>query len=389
MNIPIVVVAYNREKSLERLLNALANANYANYKVDLIISIDKSHNSKVTNLADSFEWIYGEKKIIKHNENLGLRKHILSCGDLVKDYDAIIMLEDDLLVSKSFYLFSQQSVAFYAHDDNIGGISLYNYPVSEFANFRKFTPMLDDSDIFFMNVPSSWGQIWTKKQWESFRLWYEKEEYKNFDYTDIVPMVTLSWSEKSWKKYFHMYTAQHNKQVVYPRFGYSTNMGDMGTHNEIASTAYQTNLMGNFNRNYHFKELSNSECVYDAFMENKKLFHAFDLDKELIVDYYGIKNITDKKDYLLTTRVLNYKILKTWGLSLKPYEQNIIFNISGNDLFLYDLAKDGNKKIKKNSNEINLYKYDLPGIDRQRAIKVGISEYKQAIVRKYNKYFKK
>ena len=51
----IVVVAYDREKALDRLLTSLGNADYEGFiDVPLIISIDKSGNEAVGKLADSF-----------------------------------------------------------------------------------------------------------------------------------------------------------------------------------------------------------------------------------------------------------------------------------------------------------------------------------------------
>ena len=45
---PIVVVAYNRPKSLSRLLKSLSNANYFSNNIDLIISIEKKLGASST-----------------------------------------------------------------------------------------------------------------------------------------------------------------------------------------------------------------------------------------------------------------------------------------------------------------------------------------------------
>lgn len=386
MNIPIIVIAYNRDKSLKRLLNSLASASYKQKKIDLIISIDKTNNHKVYEIADSFNWIYGNKTVIKNTKKLGLREHVLNCGDLVFDYDAIIMLEDDLIVSKSFYNYATQSVDFYKNDDRIGGISLYTYRISEFANQRTFIPMQDSSDVYFMKVPSSWGQIWTKKQWRKFRNWYNEKEYEKNSYKGTIPDVVLNWGESSWKKYFYMYLAQYNKYIVYPRVALSTNMADIGTHHKVeSSTAHQAILMNYFDRDYIFKKLDESICKYDAFMESEYLEKELDLEGDLIVDYYGIKTNFSKAKYLLSTRKLNYKKIKQWSLSLKPYELNILYNISGEDLFLYKLNQNKIQKTEKYTETINLIKYELPGLTREKSIRVAYHEYKSTIKRKIKK----
>lgn len=61
-NIAIVTVAYNRVKSLSRLLNSLLCADIDN--APLIISIDKSNTNEVERYANDFIWPYGEKKLL-------------------------------------------------------------------------------------------------------------------------------------------------------------------------------------------------------------------------------------------------------------------------------------------------------------------------------------
>ena len=102
MNIGIVIPCYNRVDSLNRLLVSLEGANYIGEEVDLIFSIDYSGINNIRYLAESFQWEFGSKKIILHPSNIGLKQNILSCGDLVDEYDAVIVLEDDLYVAKDF-----------------------------------------------------------------------------------------------------------------------------------------------------------------------------------------------------------------------------------------------------------------------------------------------
>ena len=109
----IVVVTYNRPESLKRLLSSLINADYQEQNIPLIISIDyqnSNEHDKVVEIAKSFVWAKGPKLIVNHTENLGLRNHVLKCGDLVYDYGSIIMLEDDIFVSQQFYNYTAQTI---------------------------------------------------------------------------------------------------------------------------------------------------------------------------------------------------------------------------------------------------------------------------------------
>ena len=101
-NIAIVIPCYNRLDTLKVLLDSLLNARY-DRSVELVFSIDYSGNEDIYNLVDEFTWPYGKKNIIRHKENIGLRRNIISCGDLTSEYDAVIVLEDDLIVSPLFF----------------------------------------------------------------------------------------------------------------------------------------------------------------------------------------------------------------------------------------------------------------------------------------------
>jgi hypothetical protein len=169
----IVVVAYNRPKSLERILHSIQQAHFSNNSVPLIISIDKSGSDDVFEVARNFQWKHGVKKIIQHPQNLGLKEHILSCGDLTETYDEIILLEDDLFVSPYFYEYATKALGFYSNEEKIGGISLYSYDMAE-NGFYPFYPVNDNSDVYFVQIAASWGQAWNKKQWGDFRRWFEK-----------------------------------------------------------------------------------------------------------------------------------------------------------------------------------------------------------------------
>ena len=196
MNIGIVIPCYNRVDSLNRLLVSLEGANYLGEEVDLIFSIDYSGINNIRYLAESFQWEFGSKKIILHPSNIGLKQNILSCGDLVDEYDAVIVLEDDLYVAKDFYNYAKQAAYYYLNNDNIAGISLFSYKYTEIG-FYQFYPFQDNYDTFFIQWPSSWGQLWTKRQWHSFRSWLSLN--KSLEDINIPASVKL-WTH-SWKKF--------------------------------------------------------------------------------------------------------------------------------------------------------------------------------------------
>ena len=269
INPAIIVVAYNRPKSLFRLLQSIKNASYKTKNIPLIISIDSKNsilNEEVVSIAENFIWEYGEKQIVRNQASLGLKKHILLCGDFTKVYNSVIILEDDLIVSPSFYCFAKEASQFYYNSKSIAGISLYSYEYEELGWFR-FYPKKTGADNFFMQWPSSWGQLWTNKQWSSFRTWYSLE--KDIDKINI-PNQVKKW-QHSWKKYFIAYLVDTEKYFVYPYNSYTTLMDSGGVHFNKNTRQNPVNLISTAcNLSYNFTKIENNEVKYDVFFQPKK-----------------------------------------------------------------------------------------------------------------------
>ena len=327
----IVVVAYNRYKSLLRLLTSVKNSDYPN-DVKLIISIDQGKNEDVQELAKSFDWPYGEKEIICHKENLGVKNHIFFCGDLTDKYGSIILLEDDLLVSPMFFIYAEKALNYYGDHQRIAGISLYRISKNPWLNL-PFIPITDDSDVFFLQMPESWGQVWTKNQWKAFRDWIKNNELRINELA--LPQQILSWKDTAWSKIFIEYMIRTDKYFVYPRESLTTNFGIAGAHFKRKNTNWQVPLQ-RFKKIYQFKDLSSSISVYDVYFELlpsrftqfTDIFESYDFT----VDLYGLKQITDiKTEYVLTSKK-NTNFIFGFGMELKPLEANIFSQFEGNDL---------------------------------------------------------
>lgn len=355
----IVVIAYNRPKSLERLLLSISNARYPTENITLIISIDKSDSNKVENVAKEFKWKYGEKRIITLNKNVGLRDHVLRCGDLSFDYNTIIMLEDDLYVSPYYYMYAMETLTYYNNDDNIAGVSLYNQMINETAN-RPFNPIDDGGDIYFIQMVSSWGQAWTSKQWFDFREWYKK--FSNYEAAIRLPDNINNWPKTSWKKEFVKYIVANNKYFVYPRSSLTTNFGDSGTHHKKDTFIWQVPLLLDEIK-YKLVNFEDSIVKYDVFLEilpstlkNKNIFIK---DFTFEVDLYGTKNIENiVSKYLITSKPVEKPIL-SFGRSLKPHDANIVTNNHGDYFSLVktiDVIKQTELSIER---EEKNYEYDI------------------------------
>jgi hypothetical protein len=334
MNHPVIVlIAYNRPEALSRLLGSVLMADYSQFKdVSLIISIDGGgdRNEEVCKVADQVTWQHGKKQIIRHSENLGLRKHVISCGDLSGEYGSVIILEEDIYVSRNYYDYATKAINFYAEDEKIAGISLYSYSYFESAGI-PFSYLFDGNDVCFMQVPSSWGEVWTKKQWSNFKNYYaQKPEIKE---EDKLPEKVKTWPESSWKKYFYKYMVEKDLFFVYPLVAFSTNFGDVGTHylSQTQSCQVELECFPNL-EGYKFVSFSSSNNKYDAYFEllaSSLIAFGVDIDEDSCVDLMGYKplNLFDNK-YTLSTKKCN-KLIDGYEFAMIPLAMNVIHKIKG------------------------------------------------------------
>lgn len=351
----VVVAAYDRVNSLKRLLKSLDVAYYPDKNVILIISIDKGTNKEVELAARAYDWKHGEKRISIHNTHLGLKKHILHCGELSQQFGSIILLEDDLYVSKHYYQYACDALSFYRNNEEISGISLYSHSFNETA-LLKFLPLNDGYDTFFMQIPSSWGQVFSKWQWHSFKKWYKKTEAQGFSF-DSLPGNVSKWPETSWKKIFYSYLIDTERFFVYPRIALSTNFGDVGENYIFRTNHLQVPLLLG-KKEFYFADFTTSLCKYDGWCELlKDSFIALQptlAEYNFEVDLYGTKVLsTVKSEKILTTKQCELYI-RRFSMSLKPHEMNVIENIEGDDIFLTDTA---NCTDTKNSQTLFNLKY--------------------------------
>lgn len=356
-NYALVVIGYDRVPGMMRLLDSLERAYYGEEKVTLIISLDNCGNSVPEEAARAFSWSHGEKIVRTFPERQGLRTHILSCGDYLETYDAIAVFEDDLVVSPAFYDFMKQAVVIYQNHPEIAGISLYSHKINVNRNL-PFVPQPDAYDNYFMQFAQSWGQVWMKEQWLAFKAWYEKHMDEPVE-ADNVPAFVSSWPKSSWLKYHIKYCIDQKKYFVYPYHSFTTCYSDAGVHCKESNTIYQVPMFRKPGMQYRFCEDLGEGICYDAFFERRGLADYVGVkEEELCVDFYGTKGNREKRRYWLTREQLPYKKIAGYDLCLRPQECNIIENIFGDSICLYDTQtgcvaeKDS---IRKNHKTITYY----------------------------------
>ena len=360
-DIPIVVVAYNRLESLKRILASLSRGEYPREPVELIISIDRGDNQEVLQYADAFPWPHGEKRVIYRQENLGLKRHILTCGDLTQDHDGIILLEDDLVVSPDFYRYAQECCTFVQGQDRIAGVALYNHRLSQLTE-KVFEPLEDGFDNWYFRYACSWGQMWTKEQWALFKAWLMAHSDYDFAASAKIPEHIKDWGKHSWLKYHIAFCIETDRFFLYPRVARTTCFSDAGVNFSESENTFQVPLMAAGRTGaLRLSHLEESKAVYDQWMEN--LFLSRFLGKDACIDLYGAKTDFEGKNYLLTTSgVEGGEVICSFGREMRPQEWNVLGEVPGDVIRLYQLSPNAKKLPRTRSSRVEDAQYYIRGI---------------------------
>lgn len=365
----IVIAAYRRLHSLQRLLNSIENAVYKFDDITLIISIDyHPDNSDVIKCAEEFNWRHGNKIIKRHEKNLGLRRHLIECGDYALEYGSVIVLEDDVLVAPAFYEYTRSAHDFYDEDERIAGISLYSHEWNDYAG-KKYQPIRREGDVYFAQFSCTRGESWSAKQWSAFKKWYADNPEIKCD--ELLPPPVYKWRE-SWGKYFLRYIIENNLYYVMPYQPVSTVYGEVGVHSGSLGLDVQVALYWG-KENYFFIPFEAGQH-YDVFFENielkRTLAEQFRIaEEDICIDLYALpRRQYGNKKYVLTTRKINCRIMRQYDLNLRPHDINVLLGMTGRGIYFYDMTQ-----IEKNKMSLSRYRleYDFAGVPGLKALSYG------------------
>lgn len=352
MKYPVIIIpAFNRAGSLERLLDSISLAYFPKEDIKIIISLDGEYTEDVYRVATKFSttFSYADVEVIARSKNLGLREHILLCGDFSILYGSCIILEDDLIVSKNFYTFACQAADRYDVEHDIAGIALYAQRYNEYSNL-PFEPNTNrESDVFFMQVACSWGQVWTEKQWVSFKKWYNKNIEIDLLNFPCIPKSVAMWPKSSWKKYYSAYLILNNKYFVYPYISFTSNCADSGgTHNlhEFNTVQVPLNHSETHVPSFLLPKLDDNSITYDGFMEYKltpnRIIFGIN-SSEIQIDLYGTKplSLLMNSEYSISSKK-NTHPLVGFPLRFKSIENNLYYLLDNSDNSFFSLNKSSN-----------------------------------------------
>ncbi len=161
---PIVIFLYKRINNLQTLLISLTQ-NPEAAKSPLIIFCDGPKNElekKETDLVlASVQNLKGFGSVVVHLSpvNKGLANSIITgVTEVLKEYDRVIVLEDDLEVSDNFLAFMNQSLKQFESESTVYSIGGYSFSFDRYED--------NSEDGYFLNRSWPWSWATWKNRWE-------------------------------------------------------------------------------------------------------------------------------------------------------------------------------------------------------------------------------
>ncbi len=233
----------------------------------MVITIDcgdSAGRQAVVELAREFAWQHGPKRVIEQPTHLGLVDHFWAAGRLSRDYEAIVLLEDDLTVAPPFYSFASQALARYEHEPRIAGICLYDLWFNGYTHL-PFRPLNDGFDTYFVQAPYLQGFALTAGQWQRFDEWWQRSGPTVRPHPALHPSF-LAFRDDEWLPALAFYLAQESRYFCFPRAALVASWGDAGVHFDQRTDWFLAPVQLRAD-DYRLPALDESMAVYDSFFE--------------------------------------------------------------------------------------------------------------------------
>ncbi|MEQ9823736.1 MAG: glycosyltransferase [Puniceicoccaceae bacterium] len=167
---PIALFAYQRLESLHRTLETLRRNELAN-ESELYVFSDGAKSDEeapaVLSVREKLRAIKGFQKVhlVERPENFGLARNIIDgVSWVLKQYESVIVLEDDIETSPGFLRYMNDALECYRNEPKVMHVSGYMFPV------KGKLP-----STFFYNTASCWGwgtwrDRWQQAEWDAVQL---------------------------------------------------------------------------------------------------------------------------------------------------------------------------------------------------------------------------
>lgn len=252
---PIVLFVYNRPDHTKTTLLHLSKNNLAKSSRLIIYSDGPKDTESAMQVADvrvickNFISYFSNFELIESKTNKGLACSIIEgVSAVVKKYDRVIVLEDDLITSPHFLDYMNNALDKYSEISKVAHISGASYPIK--TN--------DLPETYFLKIPLCWGWATWSRAWEHFSKDIEiiekfsPEMRHDFCFKSSHPnyweqlLLNKTGKINTWFIFWYTTVFLNDWLCLFPKYSLVENIGfdGSGIHcaasNEYKTQAYQS-----------------------------------------------------------------------------------------------------------------------------------------------------
>lgn len=228
----IIVLTYNRPKSLKRLLESLEHAEYYGDKINIEVWIDRSKEGIIDEgtlkVARNFSFSKGQRFVKCHNTHVGIiGQWIDTWNPGSNSSEVAVILEDDLTVSKYFYKWLKLVHRKYDSFWDINGYALQGVSIKH-SGGGGYVEAPKDCLVYRYPTLGTWGFSPNNANWLKFKKWFS-EAYTDASFKPFVPNhVATEWykvfiqtdrAEGMWEMWHIFFAWKNNETSLYSNLG--------------------------------------------------------------------------------------------------------------------------------------------------------------------------
>ena len=241
--VPVAMISYNRPDLVRLTMENVALADSAAER-DIIMFIDGPRNDtdikkqdEIFQIVSAYQARLPRLEIVRREHNYGCRGNIVDAiSAVVNRMGRVIVIEDDILVSRTFLRYMDEALEYYEEDGRIWAVNAYQNPYFK-------VPKKYPYDLYLNPVNMCWGWGTWKDRWEGvdFDLKDWPKDRKDVDLVDrlnkagryIIPLLEAQYAGrlKTWDVQCTYHVVKHGLRCVEPIYQLSKNIG-FGTDGE-------------------------------------------------------------------------------------------------------------------------------------------------------------
>ena len=272
---PITLIAFNRPYHTYKTLNFLS-INPEAKSTEIYVFIDGPRNNldilktdQTERVIKTFESAFKKISIKRFSSNKGLALNVIyGVTEVLKEYEATIVLEDDIETSESFLNYMNTSLNQFKYEKKVWHISGYNVPMN-----------LDPIEIntFFIRVMFCWGWGTWRDRWDSFKegkFFLDPYYLKDIFSSSMINAFNLNgnhdifWSQieknaasdkQTWAIFWYAHIFLNKGLCLNPVKSLCDNFGFDGSGENCTKNAQITSQKLNSSRKFKFPKKINEE----------------------------------------------------------------------------------------------------------------------------------